>query len=152
MSVGTKLFCVFMQDNLSLSIIKPDAVARHITGKINEMIEGAGFSIVAQKLIRITKEQAQRFYDVHKDKPFYDDLCNYISSGAVVVQVLKKENAIADYRKLMGATNPEKAEEGTIRKKYAISIDQNSVHGSDAEDTARREISFFFSETELVGC
>ncbi len=141
-----------MQDNLTLSIIKPDAVARHITGKINEMIEGAGFSIVAQKLIRITKEQAQRFYDVHKDKPFYDDLCNYISSGAVVVQVLKKENAIADYRKLMGATNPEKAEEGTIRKKYAISIDQNSVHGSDAEDTARREISFFFSETELVGC
>lgn len=141
-----------MQDSLTLSIIKPDAVARHITGKINEMIEGAGFSIVAQKLIRITKEQAQRFYDVHKDKPFYDDLCNYISSGAVVVQVLKKENAIADYRKLMGATNPEKAEEGTIRKKYAISIDQNSVHGSDAEDTARREISFFFSETELVGC
>ena len=141
-----------MQDSLTLSIIKPDAVARHITGKINEMIEGAGFSIVAQKLIRITKEQAQRFYDVHKYKPFYDDLCNYISSGAVVVQVLKKENAIADYRKLMGATNPEKAEEGTIRKKYAISIDQNSVHGSDAEDTARREISFFFSETELVGC
>ncbi len=141
-----------MQDSLTLSIIKPDAVARHITGKINEMIEGAGFSIVAQKLIRITREQAQRFYDVHKDKPFYDDLCNYISSGAVVVQVLKKENAITDYRKLMGATNPEKAEEGTIRKKYAISIDQNSVHGSDAEDTARREISFFFSETELVGC
>ena len=141
-----------MANNLTFSIIKPDAVSRHITGKINSMIENAGFSIVAQKLIRITKEQAQKFYDVHQDKPFYEDLCNYISSGAVVVQVLKKENAVADYRKLMGATNPANAEEGTIRKKYAISIDQNSVHGSDAEDTAEREISFFFSKTELVGC
>lgn len=146
------MYRFFMANNLTFSIIKPDAVSRHITGKINSMIENAGFSIVAQKLIRITKEQSQKFYDVHQDKPFYEDLCNYISSGAVVVQVLKKENAVADYRKLMGATNPANAEEGTIRKKYAISIDQNSVHGSDAEDTAEREISFFFSKTELVGC
>lgn len=135
---------------LTFSMIKPDAVKRHITGEINAMIENAGFSIVAQKLIRITIEQAQKFYDVHRDKPFYNDLCSYISSGAVVVQVLKKENAIAAYRTLMGATNPEHAEEGTIRKKYGISIDQNSVHGSDAPDTAQREIGFFFSGTEIV--
>ena len=141
-----------MKTELTFSMIKPDAVERHITGKINAMIEESGFSIVAQKLIRITYEQAQKFYDVHKEKPFYTDLCKYISSGAVVVQVLKKENAIADYRKLMGATNPEQAEEGTIRKKYAISIDQNSVHGSDAPETAQREISFFFSDIELVVC
>lgn len=141
-----------MKTELTFSMIKPDAVARRITGEINAMIERNGFSIVAQKLIRITHNQAQKFYDIHRGKPFYDDLCNFISSGAVVVQVLKKENAIEDYRKLMGATNPEHAEEGTIRKKYAISIDQNSVHGSDAPETARREISFFFSDIELVGC
>ena len=136
---------------LTFSMIKPDATARHITGQINTMIEAAGFEIVAQKLIKITIEQAQKFYDVHKERPFYNDLCNFISSGPVLVQVLKKENAIADYRKLMGATNPEQAEEGTIRKKYAISIDQNSIHGSDAKGTAEREIKFFFSDTEIVG-
>ena len=135
----------------TFSMIKPDATSRNLSGAINVMIESAGFKIIAQKRIRITLEQAKKFYDIHKEKPFYNDLCNFISSGPVVVQVLEKENAILDYRKLMGATNPEQAEEGTIRKKYAISIDQNSVHGSDAIETANREISFFFSDVEIVG-
>ena len=135
----------------TFSMIKPDATSRNLSGAINSMIESAGFKIIAQKKIRITLEQAKKFYDIHKEKPFYNDLCNFISSGTVVVQVLEKENAIADYRKLMGATNPEQAEEGTIRKKYAISIDQNSIHGSDGVETANREISFFFSDVEIVG-
>ena len=134
----------------TFSMIKPDAVSRNLSGAINTMIENAGFIIVGQKMIKITLEQAQKFYDIHKDKPFYNGLCNFISSGPVIVQVLQKENAIADYRKLMGATNPEQAEDGTIRKKYAISIDQNSIHGSDALETAQREINFFFSKTEIV--
>ena len=134
----------------TFSMIKPDATSRNLSGAINSIIESNGFRIIAQKRIRITLEQAQKFYDVHKDKPFYNDLCNFISSGPVVVQVLEKENAIADYRKIMGATNPEQAEEGTIRKKYAISIDQNSVHGSDGVETAKREISFFFSDVEII--
>ena len=131
-------------------MIKPDATNRNISGYINSMIESAGFIIIAQKRIKITLEQAKKFYDIHKEKPFYNDLCDFISSGPVIVQVLEKENAIADYRKLMGATNPEQADEGTIRKKYAISIDQNSVHGSDAAETAQREISFFFSDIEII--
>lgn len=135
----------------TFSMIKPDATSRNLSGAINSMIESAGFKIIAQKKIRITLEQAKKFYDIHKEKPFYNDLCNFISSGTVVVQVLEKENAIADYRKLMGATNPEQAEEGTIRKKYAISIDQNSIHGSDSVGTANREILFFFSDVEIVG-
>ena len=135
----------------TFSIIKPDATSRNITGEINSMIENAGFKIVAQKRIKITKEQAMKFYDVHKEKPFYNDLCEFLSSAPIVVQVLEKENAIADYRNLMGATNPVNATEGTIRKKYALSIDQNSVHGSDAPETAAREIKFFFSDTEIVG-
>ncbi|MBR1944180.1 MAG: nucleoside-diphosphate kinase [Alphaproteobacteria bacterium] len=135
----------------TFSMIKPDATERNLSGDINSMIEHAGFKIIAQKKIRITLEQAQKFYDVHKEKPFYNDLCNFISSGPVVIQVLEKENAISDYRKLMGATNPEQAEAGTIRKKYAISIDQNSIHGSDGIETAQREISFFFSDIEIVG-
>ena len=135
----------------TFSMIKPDATSRNLSGAINATIEAAGFHIIAQKRIKITLEQAQKFYDIHKEKPFYNDLCIFISSGPVVVQVLEKKNAIADYRKLMGATNPEQAEEGTIRKKYAISIDQNSVHGSDGIETAKREISFFFSDTEIVG-
>lgn len=135
----------------TFSMIKPDATSRNLSGVINSMIESDGFRIIAQKKIRITLEQAQKFYDIHKEKPFYNDLCQFISSGPVVVQVLEKENAITDYRKLMGATNPEQAEEGTIRKKYAISIDQNSVHGSDGIETANREISFFFSDIEIVG-
>ena len=140
-----------MEIELTFSMIKPDATARRLTGAINAMIEAAGFEIAAQKLVRITRAQAERFYDMHRERPFYGDLCDFISSGPVVVQVLRKENAVADYRKLMGATNPEQAEEGTIRKLYAVSIDQNSVHGSDARETAEREIKFFFSEVELVG-
>ena len=140
-----------MAIELTFSMIKPDATARRLSGAINAMIEAAGFEIAAQKLVRITRAQAERFYDMHRERPFYGDLCDFISSGPVVVQVLRKENAVADYRKLMGATNPEQAEKGTIRKLYAVSIDQNSVHGSDARETAEREIKFFFSEVELVG-
>lgn len=135
----------------TLSIIKPDATARNITGEINGMIESAGFKIVAQKKIKITLDQARKFYEIHKERSFYNDLCEFLSSAPVVVQVLEKENAIADYRALMGATNPENAEEGTIRKSFSISIDQNSVHGSDAPETAFNEIRFFFSEIEIVG-
>ncbi|MBQ8651455.1 MAG: nucleoside-diphosphate kinase [Alphaproteobacteria bacterium] len=135
----------------TFSIIKPDATGRNITGEINSMIESAGFRIVAQKRVKLTIEQAQKFYEVHKEKPFYNDLCEFLSSAPIIVQVLEKENAIADYRTLMGATNPQNAEEGTIRKKYALSIDQNSVHGSDAPETATNEIRFFFSDTEIVG-
>ncbi|MBQ7524173.1 MAG: nucleoside-diphosphate kinase [Alphaproteobacteria bacterium] len=135
----------------TFSIIKPDATRRNLTGEINAMIEAAGFRIVAQKRIKATLEQAKKFYAVHSGKPFYDDLCAFLSSAPIVVQVLEKENAIADYRTLMGATNPANAGEGTIRKKFALSIDQNSVHGSDAPETAAAEIRFFFSETEIVG-
>lgn len=135
----------------TFSIIKPDATRRNLTGEINSMIEAAGFRIVAQKRIHITLSQAQRFYAVHAEKPFYNDLCEFLSSEPVVVQVLEKENAIDDYRKLMGATNPANAEEGTIRNKFALSIDQNSVHGSDASETAANEIKFFFSDVEIVG-
>ena len=135
----------------TFSIIKPDATGRNITGEINSMIESAGFRIVAQKRVKLTIEQAQKFYEVHKEKPFYNDLCEFLSSAPIIVQVLEKENAIADYRTLMGATNPQNAEEGTIIKKYALSIDQNSVHGSDAPETATNEIRFFFSDTEIVG-
>lgn len=135
----------------TFSIIKPDATRRNLTGEINTMLESAGFKIVAQKRIQITLEQAHEFYAVHSEKPFYNDLCEFLSSGPVVVQVLEKENAIADYRKLMGATNPTAADEGTIRKRFAISVDQNSVHGSDAPETAASEIKFFFSNLEIVG-
>lgn len=135
----------------TFSIIKPDATKRNLTGKINSMIEDAGFRIVAQKRVKLTLKQAQRFYAVHSEKPFYNDLCEFLSSAPIVVQVLEKENAIADYRSLMGATNPANAEEGTIRNKFALSIDQNSVHGSDAPETAANEIKFFFSDVEIVG-
>lgn len=135
----------------TFSIIKPDATRRNLTGEINNMLETAGFRIVAQKRIRITLEQAKKFYAVHSEKPFYNDLCEFLSSAPVVVQVLEKENAIEDYRKIMGSTNPANAEEGTIRKKFALSIDQNSVHGSDAPETADKEIHFFFSESEITG-
>lgn len=134
----------------TFSIIKPDATKRNLTGQINTMIESAGFKIVAQKRIRITLEQAKKFYAIHKEKPFYNDLCEFLSSDSVVVQVLEKENAISDYRKLMGATNPSNAEEGTIRNRFALSVDQNSVHGSDAPETAATEIKFFFSDIEIV--
>ena len=133
----------------TLSIIKPDATSRNITGKINSMIERSGLNIIAQKRIKLTKDTASRFYDVHKDRPFFQDLVSFMVSGPVVVQVLQGENAVALYRQVMGATNPEEAEEGSIRKECALSIEANSVHGSDSIDNAKKEISFFFSETEL---
>ncbi|MDR0942890.1 MAG: nucleoside-diphosphate kinase [Holosporales bacterium] len=135
----------------TFSMIKPDATNRNLTGKINSMIESAGFRIIAQKKTRMTLEQAKKFYEVHKDKPFYNDLCKFMSSAPIVVQVLEKENAISNYRTLMGATNPYNADAGTIRKEFAISTTENSVHGSDASETAAAEIKFFFSEIEIVG-
>lgn len=133
----------------TLSIIKPDATTRNITGKINSMIEDAGLKIVAQKMIHMSKEQAQKFYIQHQDRPFYDNLVNFMTSAPVVVQILEGKDAIANYRKIMGATNPEIAEEGTIRKTYALSIDKNSVHGSDSPEASAKEINFFFSQVEI---
>jgi len=135
----------------TLSIIKPDATRRNLTGKINARFEDAGLRIVAQKRMRLTLEQAQAFYEVHKERAFYDDLCNFMITGPVVVQVLEGENAIAKNREIMGATNPANAAPGTIRKDFAESIEANSVHGSDATDTAAREIGFFFNRLEIVG-
>ena len=127
----------------TLSIIKPDATARNITGQVNSIIEKSGLKIIAQKRIKLTKDVASKFYEVHKDRPFYQDLVSFMVSGPVVVQVLQGNNAIALYRKVMGATNPEEAEVGTIRKEFAQSIEANSVHGSDSLDNAQKEISFF---------
>ena len=135
----------------TFSILKPDATARNLTGAINAMIEAAGLRIVGQKRLRITREQAERFYAVHKARPFFGDLVAFMISGPVVVQVLEGENAIAKYRDIMGATDPAKAAPGTIRKVHAQSIEANSVHGSDAADTAAREIAQFFSDNEIVG-
>ena len=134
----------------TFSIIKPDAVARGATGDILHMIQEKGFRIIGMKMLEITKHQAEGFYAVHADKPFFDSLTNFMSSGPIVVLALEKENAIADLRKLMGATNPANAEEGTIRKKWATNIENNAIHGSDAEDTARFELSFFFAGYELA--
>ena len=133
------------------SIIKPDATARNLTGAINAKIEEAGLRIIAQKRIRLSKDQAEGFYAVHKERPFFGDLVSFMISGPVVVQVLEGEDAIAKYREVMGATNPEDAAAGTIRKEFAESIEANSVHGSDAPETAAQEIPFFFAEDELVG-
>ena len=135
----------------TFSILKPDATERNLTGAINAMIEKAGLRIVGQKRVRITKEQAQRFYGVHKERPFFGELVEFMTSGPVVVQVLEGENAIAKYREVMGATDPGKAAEGTIRKAHARSIGENSVHGSDAPETAVKEIAQFFSDNEIVG-
>tara|TARA_B110000196_G_scaffold93837_1_gene81128 strand:- start:703 stop:1119 length:417 start_codon:yes stop_codon:yes gene_type:complete len=135
----------------TLSIIKPDATRRSITGKINAMIEEAGLSIIAQKRIRLSVSQAEEFYGVHKKRPFFNDLVKFITSGPVVIQVLEAGNAIALYRKTMGATNPSEAEEGTIRAAHAESIEANSVHGSDSEENAVIEINFFFNKDEIVG-
>jgi len=135
----------------TFSIIKPDATARNLTGAINAMIEAAGLRIVAQKRLRISLPQARRFYAVHKERPFFGELVDFMVSGPVVVQVLQGDNAIAKYRELMGATDPVKAAPGTIRKVHAQSIEKNSVHGSDAPDTAAREIAQFFSENEIIG-
>ena len=128
----------------TLSIIKPDAVERNLDNEIKEMFKINGFSIVEEKKIQLEKLEAEKFYKVHETKPFYDDLCSYLSSGPIVVMILEKENAILANRELMGATNPSQAIEGTIRKKYGISIDKNSVHGSDSVENAKIEIDFFF--------
>ena len=128
----------------TLSIIKPDATTRNITGKINSMIEDAGLKIVAQKMIQLSPAQAEGFYAEHKGKSFFDNLVKFMSSAPIIVQVLEADDAITRYRKIMGATNPAVAEEGTIRKTYALSIDKNSVHGSDSPKSAAREISYFF--------
>lgn len=135
----------------TLSIIKPDATSRNITGKVNAMIEEAGLHIVAQKRILLTPEQAEEFYAEHKDKAFFTSMIEQMTSASVIVQILEADNAIALYRKIMGATNPAVAEEGTIRKTFALSIDKNTVHGSDSEESAKREIEFFFSHIEIVG-
>ncbi len=135
----------------TFSIIKPDATRRNLTGKITAMLEDGGLRVVASKRIRLTLEQAQTFYGVHKERPFFDELCEFMISEPIVVQVLEGENAIARNREIMGATNPAEAEAGTIRKEFALSIGENSVHGSDGADTAKEEIAFFFSGLELVG-
>ena len=134
----------------TLSIIKPDAVKRDLTGKIIAMFEEKGLRVVAQKKIWLSKEQAGSFYAVHRKRPFFDELCEFMSSGPIVVQVLQGNNAIELNRRIMGATNPEEADAGTIRKEFAVSMTENSAHGSDSAETAREEISFFFSGLEIV--
>lgn len=134
----------------TLSIIKPDATRRNLTGAINKIFEEAGLKIIAQKRIKLSPEQAGKFYEIHKERPFYNDLCRIMSAGPVVVQVLEGENAVERNREIMGATNPENAAEGTIRKLFAVSIDENSVHGSDSEENAKIEIAFFFNENEIL--
>ena len=135
----------------TLSIIKPDATARDLTGRINQYFENAGLRIVAQKRLKMSYEQAQAFYIVHKDRPFYDSLCQFMSAGPIVVQVLEGENAIEKNREVMGATKPAEAAAGTIRADLAHDIERNSVHGSDSPETAAGEIPFFFAEVEIVG-
>ena len=130
----------------TLSIIKPDAVERNLDNEIKEMFKGNGFAIIKEKKIQIEKSEAEKFYKVHETKPFYNDLCSYLSSGPIVVMVLEKDNAVLENRELMGATNPQDAKDGTIRKKYGISIDKNSVHGSDSIENAKIEIDFFFKD------
>ena len=135
----------------TFSIIKPDATKRNLTGSINSLIEKNGLRIVAQKRIKMSTEQAEKFYAVHNDKPFFSDLVKYMTSEPVVVQVLYGENAVRKYRDVMGATNPDNAEEGTIRKLFALNVQENSVHGSDSDENANIEIKFFFDENEIVG-
>ena len=130
----------------TLSIIKPDAVERNLDNEIKQMFIKNGFNILKEKKIQMEKSEAEKFYKVHETKPFYNDLCLYLSSGPIVAMILEKKNAVADNRKLMGATNPKDAEDGTIRKKYGISIDKNSVHGSDSVENAKIEIEFFFKD------
>ncbi|MFI4983713.1 MAG: nucleoside-diphosphate kinase [Rickettsiales bacterium] len=135
----------------TLSIIKPDATERNITGAINAKFEAAGLKIVAQKRIKLSKEQAEKFYEVHKERPFYGELVDTMIAGPVVVQVLEGDDAVALNRKIMGATNPAQADDGTIRKEFALNIGQNSVHGSDSPENAKTEVSFFFNDNEIVG-
>ncbi len=135
----------------TLAIIKPDAVERNLIGEIIREIEGAGLKVVAMKMIHLTKRQAEGFYYVHREKPFFNSLTDYMSSGPVVVMVLEGEGAIEKWRRLMGATDPQKAEEGTIRKRFGINVERNSVHGSDSPESAKYEISYFFNSLEIVG-
>ena len=135
----------------TFSIIKPDATKRNISGRINQIIEENGLRIIAQKRIKLSSDQAIKFYSIHNKKPFFNDLINYMTSGPVVVQVLEANNAIDKYREIMGATNPEKAKNGTIRKILALNVQENSVHGSDSIKNAKNEINFFFTENEIVG-
>lgn len=135
----------------TLSIIKPDATRRNLTGAIIDRLERAGLRVVAQKRLRLSREQAESFYAVHRERPFFDSLCSFMTSGPVVVQVLEGENAVARNREVMGATDPAQAAPGTIRRDFAENIEANSVHGSDSAETAVREIAFFFSEIEIVG-
>ena len=130
----------------TLSIIKPDAVERNLDKEIKEIFKNRGFNIVKEKKIQVTKTEAEQFYKVHETKPFYNDLCAYLSSGPIVVMILEKNNAVLENREVMGATNPKDAKDGTIRKKFGISIDKNSVHGSDSIDNAKKEIEFFFKD------
>ena len=133
----------------TLSIIKPDATKRNLIGKIIAKLENAGLKVVAQKRVQLTEQQAKDFYDVHKNRPFYKDLVNFMISSPVILQVLEGNDAVNLNRKVMGATNPEEAEEGTIRKEFALSVEANSVHGSDSEENAKKEIAYFFSEMEI---
>ena len=135
----------------TFSIVKPDATRRNLTGAVNKMLEEGGLRIVAQKRIHMTREQAEGFYGVHSERPFFGELCDFMTSEPVVVQVLEGENAVLKNREIMGATNPEEADEGTIRKTFALSIGENSVHGSDSEENAKIEIDFFFGADEIVG-
>ena len=140
-----------MATERTLSIIKPDATRRNLTGKINAMLEDGGLSIIAQKRIKLDREKAEGFYAVHKERPFFNDLCTFMTSGPVVVQVLEGDNAVARNREIMGVTNPAEADEGTIRKTFAESIEANSVHGSDSPENAAIEIAYFFTDDEIVG-
>ena len=135
----------------TFSIIKPDATRRNLTGAVTKMLEDAGLRVIASKRIRMSREQAEGFYAVHRERPFFNDLCAFMTSAPVVVQVLEGENAVARNREVMGATNPAQADEGTIRKTYAESIEANSVHGSDGDENAKIEIDFFFKPDEIVG-
>ncbi len=135
----------------TFSIIKPDATRRNLTGQITARLEDAGLRVVASKRVWMTRGQAEGFYAVHKERPFFDDLCDFMSSGPVVMQVLEGENAVSKNREIMGATNPAEAAEGTIRKDFAENIEANSVHGSDAPETAAQEISYWFADTEIIG-
>jgi nucleoside-diphosphate kinase len=135
----------------TFSILKPDATARNLTGKINAVIEEAGLRIVAQRRIRMSRAQAEKFYEVHSERPFYGELVDFMTSGPVVVQVLEGEGAVARYREVMGATNPAQAADGTIRKLFAVSMGENSVHGSDSDENAQIEIAQFFDEADIVG-
>ena len=136
--------------NRTFSIIKPDATKRNITGSINKIIEQNNLSIIAQKRIKLSREKAEGFYSIHKDKPFFNDLIEYMTSGPVIVQVLEGKNAVDNYRKIMGSTNPENAESGTIRKEFALNIQENSVHGSDSKENAKLEIDYFFNKKEII--